>query len=307
LIFSYRGCAGQFPDKPITIVVPYGAGGIADIIARTYGESISKTLSVSVIVLNKPGANANIGPAYVARTAADGYTLVLSSTSMAMNPYIYVNLGWKPSEFSPVARLAESPNVFLVPASSGMKTLGDFVKYARTHKFLPTNVTTYGNSQALNREIFARKAGIKFTAVGYKGGVSYFTDLVNGALVFSVLPVGVSLPWITGKKITALATTGEKRVATLPDVPTLKELGYPAATATSWFGLDAPAGTSKMVIQKISEAARKASDDPLVEKKLKAVAATTAFLGTADYTKFLKVESGRSQEFASLIRDRIGK
>jgi tripartite-type tricarboxylate transporter receptor subunit TctC len=307
LWLSQEAVAGSFPDKPITIVVPYGAGGIADIVARTYGESISTVLGVPVIVMNKPGASANIGPAYVARAAADGYTLVLSSTSMAMNPYIYKNIGWKPDEFSPVARLAESTNVFLVPASSGMKTLADFVKYAKTHKFLPTNVTSYGNSQALNREIFARKVGIKFNAVGYKGGVSYFTDLVNGALVFSVLPAGVSLPWIVGKKVTALATTGEHRVDALPDVPTLKELGYPAATATSWFGLDAPAGTPEIAIQKIAEAARQAAADPTLEKKLKTVTASAAFLGTADFAKFYQEEAARSQEFASLIRGRIGK
>lgn len=293
--------AATFPEKSITIVVPYGAGGIADVVARTFGESMAKSLGQTVVVMNKPGAHANIGPSIVSKEKADGYTLVLSSTSMALNPYIDKNPGWKLKQFTPVARLAVSPNVFLVPASSGQKTLRDFVEYAHTTDFLPTNVTSYGNSQSINREIFAEQEGIKFTAVGYKGGTSYFTDIVNGALVFSVLPAGISLPWINDKQIVALAVSGENRIAELPDVPTLAELGYKSATAVSWFGLHAPAGTPAEVVEKLEHAASIAAKDPVVKERLAGSLASTAFQSHKEFEDFVENEAKLGEKLASII------
>jgi len=294
--------ASDYPSRPIHILVPYGPGGAADVISRIFADHMSKTLNQSIVIVNRPGGNANIAPAAVAVADPDGYTLLSSSVAFAVNPYIESNLNWDVSDFVPVAKLVESSNLFVVPSQLGPKTLDEFVRFAKATPHLPTNVSSLGNSQALAREYFAHAAGIKFTDIGYKGGVTWIADLVNGSLVFSSAPINPILSLIQSGQLRVLASTGPARTPLFPDVPTVGELGYPDATSVSWFGFHAPKGTPLEVIDTLDQAARAASQDEEVRKRVEAAGAVMAYLGSTEFDAFMQREVGRAKTFASIVQ-----
>ncbi len=293
--------AADYPSRPIQVLVPYGPGGAADVISRIYGEHMSKTLGQSIVIVNKPGGNANIAPAVAAVADADGYTLLSSSVAFVVNPYVERNLNWKIEDFVPVAKLVESSNLFVVPSRLGNKTLSEFIDFAKNNEHVPTNVSSLGNSQALAREYFAHTTGIKFTHIGYKGGVSWIADLVNGSLVFSVAPINPILSLLQEGQLRALASTGTTRTPLFPDVPTVSELGYPEATSVSWFGFHAPAGTPREIIDKLDKAVKAASEDPDVKTRVEAAGAVVAYQGADEFTGFVNHELDRAKVFASIV------
>lgn len=292
----------SFPSRSINIIVPFSAGGAADAFSRIFADHMGKTLGESIVVQNRPGANANIAHTVVARAQPDGYTLLSSSTATSVNPYLEDGSGWRVQDLTPIARIAISPSVFVVPASSGQKTLKDFVEFARNESHLPTTASSLGNAQAMARITFAEAAGIRFTGVGYKGGATFVPDLVNGSLVFAATPITIVQSLIDTGKLTPLATTGEKRSPSLPDVPTLHELGYDAASVVSWFGLHAPAETPSEVLHKIAAAAKLAAEDPEVKAKVAAAGGEVDYMGTEEFRKFIQSEMARSETYANLIK-----
>lgn len=293
--------ASGYPSRPIQIFIPYGPGGAADVISRIFADHMSKTLNQSIVIVNKPGGNANIGPAAAAAADPDGYTLLSSSVAFVVNPFIESNLNWSVNDFVPIAKLVETSSLFVVPSKLGPRTLEEFVRYAKQTEHLPTNVSSLGNSQAMAREYFAHTAGIRFTDIGYKGGVTWVADLVNGSLVFSSAPINPILSLIQNGQLHALASTGPARTLLFPDVPTVGELGYPDATSVSWFGLHAPKGTPQQVIDILDQAARAASQDEEVRKRVEAAGAEMAYLGSADFDAFMRQEVNRAKTFASIV------
>lgn len=293
--------ATDFPRKPIQVVVPFGPGGAVDVIGRIIGEHMSKTLGQPIVVLNRPGANANIGPGVVSQAAPDGYTLLASSTALIVNPLIEKNLSWSPKQFVPIARYVQAPNVIVVPASSQIATIADFVKHAKANPGLATSLAGPGTPQAMSREYFTRAAGIDMLDVAYKGGVSYLPDLIAGRLAMSVAPMNVVAQLVKEGQLAALATTGERRSPMLPETPTVAEAGYPEATAVSWYGLHAPAGTPQPVVERIAAAVRAATADPNTQARIAALGAETAFLDTPSFESFLGRESVKARKFVSTI------
>lgn len=291
--------ATDYPRKPIQIVVPFGPGGAVDVIGRIIGEHMSQTLGQPVVVLNRPGANANIGPGVVAQATPDGYTLLASSTALIVNPLIEKNLSWSIRQFVPIARYVQAPNVIVVPASSRLATLADFVKHAKANPGLTTSLAGPGTPQAISREYFTRTAGIDMLDVAYKGGVSYLPDLIAGRLAMSVAPMNVVAQLVKDGQLTALASTGERRSAMLPDTPTVAEAGYPEATAVSWYGLHAPAGTPRPVLERLAAAVRAATSDPKVQARIAAVGAEPAFLDTVEFAGFLDRETEKARSFVA--------
>lgn len=297
LLTTATGAAPAWPKHPVQLVVPYGPGGAVDVIGRFVAEHLAQSLGQPVVVLNKPGANANIGPAAVAHADADGYTLLASSTATVVNPLLEKNLSWRPQQFVPVARYVQAPNVLVVPASLDVKTLAEFVALARARPGLATSMAGPGTPQTISTGLLAQAAGIHLTEVAYKGGVSYLPDLISGRLSVSIAPMNVVLQHVRDGKLIALAVTAEARSPMLPEVPTLAEAGYPEATGVSWYGLHAPAGTPQHAIERLVQAVRAATEDSNVRERVAAVGAETAFLDTKAFEAFLADETAKAQRY----------
>lgn len=293
----------SYPAKPIQVVVPYGPGGAVDIVGRIITEHMVQTLGQPVVIQNRPGADANIGPAVVAQAAPDGYTLLASSSATVVNPLLERNLSWSTRDFVPIARFAHAPSAVVVPASSKLATLNDLVLRAKASpELLSAGVAGLGSPQTISTENFAQAAGIRFLYVPYKGGVSYIPDLVSGTLSMLIAPTNVIFQLVESGRLTALATTGDRRSPVLPDVPTMAESGYSDATAVSWYGLHAPVGTPAPVIKKLAQAVRSASDDPHVRERIAAIGAEIAYLDAPAFELFLNGELAKAQKYVELIR-----
>ncbi|HRO59407.1 MAG TPA: tripartite tricarboxylate transporter substrate binding protein [Burkholderiaceae bacterium] len=291
-----------FPSKPLQIVVPYGPGGVVDVLSRIVVDRMAAALGQAVVVQNRPGGNANIGPSLVAQAQPDGYTLLASSSATVINPYIEKNPGFGHDSFVPIARIAQSPNLIVVPASLEVATLADFVTLAKARPGLATPVTGPGSSQAVARALFAKSADIELLDVAYKGGVNFITDLLAGTLAMSVSPVNVVGRLVHEGKLVALANTAEQRSPIVPEVPTLTEAGYPEATSVSWFGLHAPAGTPASALDKIASAVKAATGDPEVVEKIKALGAEIAYLDKPAFEEFIASERSRAEKYAAEIK-----
>jgi len=294
--------AMAYPERPIQIFIPYGSGGAVDTHARIITEYMSRTLGQPMVIVNRPGGGANIGPREVAKANADGYTLLASSSATALNPLIYKSPGWQSEDLVPVVRTGTSPNLIVVSTALGVKDIQGFINLAKSKPGeLATPVTGLGSSQAMGRENFAQAAGIKFMDIGYKGGTSFMADLISGRLAVSVSPLNVVIKQVEQGSLVALANTGESRSPMAPNIATIAELGFPQATSESWFGIHAPAGTPAPVLKALSEAAKKAIEDPAVQKRIRDVGAEPAYMPTDQFVVFLSEEKERGQRFLNNI------
>jgi tripartite-type tricarboxylate transporter receptor subunit TctC len=300
-IVSMAQAGDDFPRKPIQVIVPYGPGGAVDVAARIAVEHMARGLGQQIVVLNRPGGNANIGPAAVAQSQPDGYTLLASSSATVLNPLIASAIGWKAADLVPIARISQSPNLIVVSTALGVKNMREFVEHARRNPGLTTPVTGLGSSQAVARENFKQAAGLQFLDVGYKGGTSFMTDLIAGRLALSVSPLNVVVKQVKSGQLVALANTGEKRSPMAPDIPTVAEAGYPQAMSMSWFGFHAPAGVPSRARERLAEAVRKAVEDADVKTRILAVGAEPAFLTGPALDQFLDEERQRGERFLKAI------
>ena len=260
-----------YPSKPITIVVPFSAGGTTDILARIVGQSLGTELGQTVIIDNKPGAGGNIGAQAVARAAADGYTLLMGTVGThAINAALYKKMPFDPAkDFAPISRVAMVPNVLVVPASQPYKTVGQVIAAAKAQPGKLTFASSgSGTSIHLSGELFKSVTGIDILHIPYKGSAPAVTDLLGGqvTMMFDNLPS--SMQHIKSGKLRAIAVTSAKRSPELPDVPTVAESGDKGFEATSWFGLCAPAGTPPAVMAKLNAAVVKLLANADVKKKL---------------------------------------
>ncbi|AKQ53980.1 putattive exported protein [Bordetella hinzii] len=268
--------AEAFPNKQLTVVVPFSAGGTTDILARVVGEKLGQALKQTIVVENRPGAAGNIGAAFVARANPDGYTLLLGTVGTnGINAALYKNMPYDHlRDFAPLSRIAMVPNVLEAPVSAPYSTVAELIAYAKAH---PGKVTFgsagIGGSQHLSGELFKSMAGVDMLHVPYKGSAPALQDLVGGQVdvMFDNLPS--SIPYIvTDKnkagKLKALAVTTAQRASNMPAVPTMSEAGLSGYEATSWFGLFAPAATPPAVLQTLQTALNKVLSDPAVIAKI---------------------------------------
>lgn len=258
-----------YPSKPVRIIVPYPAGGGTDIIARLLGTQLSQRWSQPVIVENKPGASGILGNDAVAKAPGDGYTVLMGITTVVQIPSLYKKVPYKLGDLAPVSQLAKSADLFMVPRSSGIKTLQDLVVQAKADpkKF---NYGTYGNatSSHLNGEQFKRKAGIDMVHVPYQGSGPEMAALLGGQLTLALVDATAAYPHIKSDKLNILAVTGAQRHPGLPDVPTLGESGYKGFEANGWFGLFLPASTPKAIVDKLGAEAAAIIQLPEVTRRL---------------------------------------
>ncbi|MBL8307841.1 MAG: tripartite tricarboxylate transporter substrate binding protein [Rubrivivax sp.] len=286
--------AQAWPAKPIRIVVPFPPGGGTDIIARETSQRVAKATGWTFVIDNKPGAGGNLGVDSVAKSPADGYTLVLGqSSNLAINPTLYSKLPYDPQkDLAPIVLVANAPLVMVTGMNTPYKSLADAVNAARA-KPGHINFASPGNGTVahLTSELFQKAAGVKTQHVPYKGAAQALTDVVGGTVDLYMSSVPTLLGQIKQGKLRPLAVTSAKRVDDLPAVPTINESGYKGFDAVTWFGLLAPVGTPKDVIARLNAEFNKALKDPELVKRLGDEGADTA--------------GGTPEQFAALIRDEI--
>jgi tripartite-type tricarboxylate transporter receptor subunit TctC len=284
--------AQAYPSKPIRIIVPFPPGGGTDIIAREVSQKVANATGWTFVIENKPGAGGNLGVDAVAKSAADGYTLVIGQTSnLAINPTLYAKMPYDAQkDLSPIVLVANAPLVMVTGASSPYKTLADAVNAAKA-KPGTLNFASPGNGTVahLTSELFQKSAGVKTQHVPYKGANQALTVVISGNVELYMSSVPTLLGQIKQGKLRALAVTSAKRVDDLPNVPTINESGYKGFDAVTWFGFLAPAGTPKDVIAKLNAEFNKALQQPDLRKKLGDEGADPV--------------GGSAEQFAALIRE----
>ncbi len=268
---SVTAAAQDFPTRPITLIVPYSAGGGNDVMARVAADKMSKTLGQQIVIENRGGAGGSIATRQIAKAAPDGYTLGLGGTgTLAINPTLYANVGYDPrKDFAPIGLIATGALVVVVKPSLPARSIPELIELAKKE---PGKITFAsagtGSGIHLAAEYFATLAGIKLVHVPYKGSAPALTDLVGGhvSIYFSSLPPAIQL--VREGKVRALAITGAKRSPLLPDLPTVAEAALPGYEAVLHYGIVAPAGTPRAIVEKLSAALSAAvmSDD--LRKKL---------------------------------------
>ncbi|MEW6451573.1 MAG: tripartite tricarboxylate transporter substrate binding protein [Pseudomonadota bacterium] len=279
--------AQNFPDRPIRLIVPYGTGGITDIVARIVAPAMGDQLGQQIFVDNRAGAAGIVGFGATANAPADGYTLVLATTALAANPILFKSIPYDARKsFTPISMVGVVPMVAVVPSSSPAKTLKELVELART-KSSETNYGSAGNGSDnhLTAENFNYLAGIKVTHVPYRGGGQVMTDLVAGRLSYVFATMPTALPFIGDGRLRALATTGQERSKALPDVPTVAETMLPGFSLYAWLGLFGPANLPPAVGDKLNKAAVTALSHPDTIERLRKIG--------------LEIKSGTSQELGA--------
>ncbi len=288
--------AQDFPTKPIRVVVPYAAGGITDILARALGQKLGERLGQQVVVDNRPGANGQVGAEIVARAAPDGYTLMVTAdTTFVMIPHLMPKLTYDPLvDFVPVSGLGISPQALVVHPSVPANTVNELIALARV-KPGELNYGTFGvgSSGHLNIELLQSLTGTRFTAVHYKGAAPALTDLLGGHIQMMIVSIGlVTQGWQAGQlKVLGFGST--QRIAQFPDVPTIAET-LPGYEAASWYGLAAPAGTPRAIVEKLSAETRKIFAEPAFRDKFLAPSFIFSIAGTPeDFAARIKADDAK--------------
>lgn len=279
--------ADSFPNKPITIILPYATGGMTDTLARLASQALQAEFGQSVIVVPRPGAGGVLGTELAARARPDGYTLVMTASgTMAVNPYTYKDLPYKPLEdFEQVTILVEQSLVVVTNNVFPVRNLKEFIAYGRAHpgEILFGNAGL-GTQQHLTQLMFAKAAGIQVNVIGYKGSSLAMNDLLGGHINAVIDNPGVQTPFIKAGKVRALFITSAQRDPALPDVPTASEAGLPGFSAVSWFGMAAPKGTPEDVVKKIQQAIARAFANPEIQQRLRDLATTPLVSTPAEAT-----------------------
>jgi tripartite-type tricarboxylate transporter receptor subunit TctC len=263
--------AQGYPSKPIKMVVPYAAGGAADITARVLGQKMSESLGVPVVVDNKPGANGMIGTDAVAKAAPDGYTLLLDASGpLVVNPALYAKVPYDPvKDLMPISQVTTFQYVLVVPASSPINSVPELVAVAKARPgTLSYGSTGVGGGGHLAGELLGLMTGTKLTHVPYKGSAPALADLLGGQLSFTFDTVITSVPQVKAGKLRAYAVSGPRRAKSFPQVPTMSELGYKGFEITQFQGLLAPARTDPAIIARLHQEVLKALKSPEVIQRL---------------------------------------
>ena len=296
LLFVSQAWAQTYPSKPIRLVVPFAPGGSSTLVARFMGEEMAKDLGQSFVIENKPGGGGNIAMQDVARAEPDGYTLIVGHIgTLAMNPYMYERLPYDVDrDFVSVSLLAIVPNIFVVYHEVPAKDLREFVALAKA-KPGQINYGSAGNGSAghLAMEYLKQVSGIEIQHVPYKGTGPNVTDLIAGRTQATSAGTPPLLPHVKAGKLRVIAVGSSKRLASIPEVPTVAEQGYPGFETTQWYGLNAPAKTPAPVIRRLAEAAAKAAKSPMVAERFKPDDAEAIGSTPQEYTAFIKKEQER--------------
>ncbi|MFL5060323.1 MAG: Bug family tripartite tricarboxylate transporter substrate binding protein [Xanthobacteraceae bacterium] len=288
--------AQTYPSRPIRIIAPFPAGGLVDVLARAAGEELTKTLGQPIIIENKPGAGGNIGAEVVAKAEPDGYTLLMTSPGIqSINQFVYKAMPFDPdTAFAPVSLIADMPMLAVMHPKLGVKTLPDLIAIARAKPgkltFGSAGVGTTGH---LGQALLAHVAKIDLVHVPYRGAAPSVTDLIAGQIDGVIDNPPTVMPHIRAGSIVALAVAARERLTVLPEIPTSAEAGLPGWEASSWFGLVAPAGTPREIVERLHEHLARAVRQPAMQRFTREAGA--------------RILASSPQEFDRTIRDERAK
>ena len=289
-----------YPNRVIRIIVPFPAGGLNDNVTRIIQPFLQEELGQPIIIENRTGASGIIGTDAVAKSAPDGYTLLVVASSHTISPVTNVKLPYDTErDFAPISILVRDPFLFVVGNSVPAKTLPEFIAFAKSQPDKVNYATPGTASQSrLVTELLSQRAGIKMLEVPYRGGAPAVLALISGEVQFAVLSTQLSAPQIQGRKIRAIASGGRTRDAHFPDLPTLRESGFPNMEALQWVGMLAPAGTPKDVILHVNSALQKILSKPDIVTKLTAQGVTAAASSPEEFQTLISTEIREWREVA---------
>jgi tripartite-type tricarboxylate transporter receptor subunit TctC len=295
LILAAIASAQTYPNKPITLVIPFSPGGGVDYIARAVGPPMSQQWGQPVVYLNRAGAGTTIGAASVAHAAPDGYTLFVGSAALTISPSLYKELSYDLlKDLAPITQLAEQPNLLVVHPSVPAQSVQELVALAKANPGkLKSASAGVGSSDHVALVLFNSLAGVDIKHVPYKGGAPAVADLLGGHVDMDFQPITTMLPLVQAGKLRVLAVTTARRSSALPQVPPLAEMGLPGYAVGSWTGLLAPAGTPRPIIDKIHAAAVESLRSPAVKQAF-ANAGVDAVTNTPE-------------EFSQILREELAK
>jgi len=296
--------AADWPTRPVTIVVPFSAGGATDILGRLMADKLGTMWGQSVVVENKPGAGGNVGTSGVGRATPDGYTLLMAGGSIfTVSPHLYKDLPFDTKkDFVPVTNVAAGPMVIVTSKELKAKTLKELIDYGRQNPGgLNVGSAGLGTQVHMAGENFSYAADIKMTHIPYRGEAAAYTELMAGQIDVVVGNVGAVSSLVDSGRLNALAVAGETRAPMLPDVPTASEAGLAGFTNYGWFGLVAPAGTPKEVIEKIQQDTAKVLAMPDVKERVETIGMTPIGNTPEEFRKAIEEES---DYWAKVVKDR---
>ena len=286
--------AQSFPERTITLVNPYAAGGPADLLARTVAEGMSETLGRPVVVENRPGAGTAIGARYVAQAKPDGYTLFIGgSPSHVVTPALMKDANYDGiKSFTPIATVADVPNVLVVPPSRPYKSVKELVAAAKSADGKMTFASIgVGSIPQFLGVLLQLRADVKLIDVPYKGGAPAAIDVLGGRVDLAFLNAPAVLSQVQGGQLRALAVAAEARAKAFPDTPTMIETGYPDIKMSTWYGISAPAGTSSEVVSKLHAAVAQTLNTPKMREKIETQGAQIFLKGPAEYAAYLQADA----------------
>jgi tripartite-type tricarboxylate transporter receptor subunit TctC len=294
--------AQAYPSKPIRFVVPYPPGGPLDTVARLLGAKVAESTGQAVVVDNKPGAGGNIGAEIVARSPADGYTILMGAVAThAINPSLYKSIAYDPvKDFAPITQVASTPNVLVVNPNVPARDVKEFIAYAKANPGkLNFGSGSTGSAGHLAGELFKSMAGVDMAHIPYKGAAPAMQDLVAGQVQLMFDNWSSSRGQVQGGRIRALAVTTAKRSALAPDLPTIAESGLPGFDISTWFGIFAPAGTPKPALDRLHAEFVKALALPDVREKMANLGAEPVGNSPEEFAAYIRAEA---EKYAKVIR-----
>jgi tripartite-type tricarboxylate transporter receptor subunit TctC len=294
--------SSNYPNKTIKIIVGFTPGGSTDSVGRQIANSFSKILGQSVIVENKPGANANLATDYVRRAAPDGYTLFYTSIGHVTNPLIYKDAKYDPvKDFTPIGQVLAAPNVLVVPANSKFKTLKDLIDYGKANpgkiNFASSGV---GSSLHLSGELFKQLSGIDMVHIPYKGAGALMPHLMSGTVDLAYPNLPTAIPLIAQGQLRALGVTTSTRSNAAPNIPTIAEAGLPNYDMSTWYGLVAPANLPPDIQKKLSDALMTTLKDPEFRGRLISLGMDPRQSSPQDFAQFIQ---GESNKWSTILKD----
>jgi tripartite-type tricarboxylate transporter receptor subunit TctC len=304
LLLASIARAQDYPAKPVKIVVPYSAGGNADILGRTLAQKLGDALKQPFVVENRAGANGGIGTDFVAKSPADGYTLLVTASGpFTVNPTLYKSVPYDPvKDFAPISECAVYQYVLVTLASSPWKSIDDIVAAARAKPgAVSYGSTGVGGGNHLSGELFALATATQLTHVPYKGSAPALADLLGGQLSMMFDTVITSVPQIRAGKLRAFAVSSAKRASSLPEVPTMQEAGIKGFDISQWQGFLAPAATPKAIIERLNAETIRAMHAPDVHERIAVQGGNEIVTGTPE--EFSSLIKSDLQAYAKLIKD----